>query len=178
MRSDGAFSGLRVAVVATGSASGETGGAERLYTGLRDALAAEGCSAELITVPSDESTFERILETYERCRSLDLTAFDLVISTKAPTYAIRHHRHVSWLVHTVRVFYDMFDESFPSPSAELLEQRDRIRRLDTEALGRAMYRFSIGHEVSARLRRWNDLDAEVLHPPLAIDRFREGEFGD
>lgn len=166
------FRGCRVAVLAPMATSGEVGGAERLYAGLHEALRQQGCAADLIAIEHDESTFERILAGYERCRSLDLSHYQLVISTKAPTFAIRHPRHVVYLVHTVRVFYDMFDTAFPTAGNELREQRRRIQRIDTEALGGARRRFAIGHEVAARLRRFNGLDAEVLHPPLGIDRFR------
>ena len=170
--------GRRVAVVAAGSVTGEMGGAERFYAGLRDALAEQGCDVDLISVPTDESTFDSILSNYARCRELDVSKYDLVISTKAPTYAIRHARHVVYLVHTVRVFYDMFEKAFPVPTSELLQQRRHIQRLDTAALGAAKHRFAIGHEVASRLRRWNGLDAEVLHPPLGMNRFRRGEAGD
>lgn len=163
--------GRRVAILAPISVSGESGGAERLYAGLHAALRQQECVADLIPVPHDESTFERILDGYERCRAMDLSAYDLVISTKSPTYNIRHPRHVAYLVHTVRVFYDRFDATFPAATPELLEQRRLIHRLDTEALATAARRFAIGHEVASRLRRFNRLDAKVLHPPLGSDRF-------
>ncbi len=124
-------------------------------------------------MPFDESNFDGIIDGYERCRAMDLSGYDLVISTKAPTYAVSHPRHVVYLVHTVRVFYDMFDTAFPWPSEALAAQRQRIRQLDTQALAAARRRFAIGHQVAARLRAFNGLDAEVLHPPLAMDRFRQ-----
>jgi glycosyltransferase involved in cell wall biosynthesis/GT2 family glycosyltransferase len=170
--------GRRVAVLAAASGMGATGGAERFYTGLRDALAAQGCEVDLIAVPADESTFASIIANYDRCRYLDVSSYDLVISTKAPTYAVRHSRHIVYLVHTVRVFYDMFDQAFPAPSPELLQHRQQIQSLDTAALGSASYLFAIGHEVASRLRRWNRLNAEVLHPPLVLGGFRRGSQGD
>lgn len=170
--------GKRIAVVVAGAVTGETGGAERFYLGLQRALADQGCAVDLINVPTDEATFEHILANYERCRSLDLSSYDLVISTKAPTYVVQHPNHVVYLVHTVRVFYDMFDQAFPAPNDELFRQRQQIHDLDNQALRAAKARFAIGYEVAARMRRWNAVDAQVLHPPLGMNRFRRGRTGD
>ena len=174
MSGDELYRGRRVAVLAPASVAGELGGAERLYAGLHEALRQQGCAADLLTIPFDEANFDAIMDGYERCRAMDLSRYDLVISTKAPTYAVRHPRHVVYLVHTVRVFYDMFDTAFPWATEALARQRRRIQQFDTQALAGAKRRFAIGHEVAARLRAFNGLDAEVLHPPLGMDRFRQG----
>lgn len=168
----------KIAVVAAGSVKGEIGGAENFYHGLVTALNAMGCLAELVNMPADESSFDRILENYSRAVALDLSAYDMVISTKAPTYAINHPNHVLYLVHTTRVFYDMFETAFPSPNATQQQQRDTIRRMDTEIITRIPHRFSIGHEVSSRMEKYNEIRTEVLHPPLARDGFFCGESGD
>jgi glycosyltransferase involved in cell wall biosynthesis len=168
----------RVAVIAARPVSGEVGGAERFYEGLTAALNAAGVQADLVNVVSDESHFEAIEETYLRFYDLDLSPYDGVISTKAPAYLVRHPNHICYLLHTMRVFYDMFDREFPSPTPELLRQRSLIHRLDTAALRhpRTKKLFVIGHEVRNRLRRYNGLDAEVLYPALLCDGFRRGSY--
>jgi glycosyltransferase involved in cell wall biosynthesis len=168
----------RIAVLATASSSGEIGGAERFYVGLRDALRTAGADAEIVSVVSDESNFDRILESYLRFYDLDLDDFDGVISTKAPGYAIRHRNHVCYLQHTMRVFYDMFDHEFPNADARLRAQRKRIVQLDTEALRnpRVRKRFVIGHEVNQRLRLYNGLDAEVLYQTTTLSGLRSGNY--
>lgn len=172
------YLGKKVVVLEAGSAKGEIGGAERFYQGLVPALTAKGCKADSISVQTDESSFEHILDNYARCKVLDLSNYDLVISTKAPTYAASHPNHLLYLVHTIRVFYDMFNDAFPKASPALLAQQEKIQDLDNEALGAIRHRFSIGHEVAKRLRDWNGIDCEVLHPPLSVDGFRCGEGGD
>lgn len=171
---------MRVAVVTVRPLGGEEGGAERLFDALVGGLRALGHDAEEVTLLTDESDFDRILENYLHFYDLDLTRFDAVISTKAPTWMVRHPAHACYLVHTIRVFYDMFDGLFPDPSPTLLQQRDLIHHMDTAALSVPACRevFAIGHEVSARLRRWNQRDAKVLHPPLWSDAFRDGADGD
>ena len=175
---DGAKGKLKVAVLAAGTTRGVPGGAERFYQGLVEGVAAIGCQAELVSIPADEPSFEAILNNYDNCRSLDLSSYDVVISTKAPTYAIEHPRHVLYLVHTVRVFDDMFYESFPSPTQEQYLQRSKLFELDFAAMSKIKARFAIGHEVANRLYRWKGLKAEVIHPPLGIEGFRPGITGD
>lgn len=168
----------KVAVIATASSSGEIGGAERFYFGLRDALCGAGVDATVVSVVSDESTFETIEESYLRFYDLDLSAYDGVISTKAPGYVVRHPNHVCYLQHTMRVFYDMFESEFPHPSEKLLSQRQLIHRLDTAALQRPRTRniFVIGHEVNNRLRDFNRLTGEVLYQASTMTGFHSDGF--
>jgi len=171
---------MKLAVIAISSMSGETGGAERFYTGLVKALNTTGVRTDLLEVASDETNFDTIKETYLKFYDLDLTKYDGVISTKAPSYLVRHRNHVCYLVHTMRVFYDMFEREFPQPSPSLVEQREFIHALDRAALNpkRVKKVFSIGHEVTNRLHKYNLLDSEVLHPALLSNNFRAGEYND
>ena len=85
---------MKVAIVTVRAASGEEGGAERFYQGLVQSFIDLGHEAEEVSLATDESTFERILENYLHFYDLDLSAYDLVVSTKAPTWMLRHPRHV------------------------------------------------------------------------------------
>ena len=105
---------------------GVQGGAETHYNGLEWGFREAGHEVDRIQVPCDESTLEGILAGYAAAEVLDLTCFDAVVSTKAPTYAVRHPRHVLHLIHTIRVFYDMFD-SWTDGRVDSCFQRDRIR---------------------------------------------------
>lgn len=169
---------MKVAIIAPYAASGERGGAERFYDGLRHALCAADAVASIVSIEHSEATFEDIIAGYQRCAELDLSAYDLVISTKAPTFNIRHPNHIVFLVHTVRVFYDMFDTNFPIPTRHVLEQQRHIHALDTAAIASARKVFTIGHEVSNRLVQWNGIPSEVLHPPVDEEEFLTGENGD
>ncbi len=168
----------RVAVIAVKPARGEKGGAERLYEGLVSSLHSDGVTADLINIVSDESSFEAIEETYLRVYDLDLSSYDGVISTKAPSYLIRHTNHICYLIHTMRVFYDMFDNEFPQPTKELMKQRELILNLDSAALSypRTKKIFVIGNEVKNRLLKYNQLESKVLYPALPSDNFRRGSF--
>lgn len=166
---------MRVAVITVRPRDpAAAGGAERLFDALVDAFRATGHDAVEIDIPMDESNFVGIQRGYVECHDLELSDFDMVVSTKAPTWLVRHPRHVCYLVHTIRVFYDMFTRSFPNPSPELHRQRRLVQTLDSAALAPPRCRavFAIGGEVARRLREDNGLQAHVLHPPLWADHFR------
>lgn len=171
---------VKVAVITTRVTNGTAGGAERFYDALVRAFRSAGHATSELAVSADEPDFDTIKRNYLACYDLDVTRFDLVVSTKAPTWLVRHPRHVCYLVHTIRVFYDMFDATFPGASRELKQQQQLVHHLDTAALSppRCKAVFAIGHEVSRRLRKWNGLDVDVLHPPLWSDRFHPGSTGD
>jgi glycosyltransferase involved in cell wall biosynthesis len=167
----------RVAVLTVKSSSG-FGGAERFFEGLVAALRSLGVTTDRVELESDESSFETIAESYLKFYDLDLSSFDGVVSTKAPSYAARHPNHVCYLVHTMRVFYDMFEDEYPDAQEWRREQRNRIHEMDTAALGSSRIKglFSIGHEVSARLAKYNQLPSTVLHPGLNLDALRSGTY--
>ena len=172
------FQGKRVAILTSGPTTGVTGGAERFYAGLLEGFLEIGCQAELVSVKADEPDFDTILSNYRKCAALDLSAYDLVVLTKVPTYAVKHPNHVLYLVHTVRVFDDMFDKAFKPLLDVHYTQRARLHRIDLDAIAGVKARFAIGHEVARRLYRWRGLFCDVIHPPLAFNHFRAGENGD
>jgi glycosyltransferase involved in cell wall biosynthesis len=165
---------IRLALVTVQSGSGITGGAEKHYEGILNALNSGPVTMDHVALVADESNFHTILEAYLRFYEADLQGYDGVISTKAPSFMVRHRNHVCWLLHTIRVFYDMFEREFPNPPPELLEQRRFIHRADTIALSPPHIRklFVNGEEVRQRLIQFNALDAAVLHPPLLKNCFR------
>ncbi len=153
------------------------GGAELFYDGLQTALQKSGQDLTRIDIPVDESSFVQILEAYRHVSELDLSSFDVVLSTKAPTYNISHPGHILYLVHTMRVFYDMFG-SWSDGSELSRTQRDQIREMDFRALSRIPRdrRFAIGHEVAERMEKYLGLSSHVLHPPLPDSgAFRSGQ---
>ncbi|WP_226647201.1 glycosyltransferase [Microbulbifer variabilis] len=172
------YQGIKVALLSTALSSGEKGGAERFYQGLLQGLKSLGCEADLIFIQADEPDFETILGNYQRSQELDLAAYDVVISTKAPSYAVNHPNHVLYLIHTIRIFDDRFESGFSNITTEHLNQRSKIHELDFESMSKVKQRFAIGHEVARRLYRWRGLSTEVIHPPLGFNEFKVGEIGD
>ena len=167
----------RIALLAAASSRNETGGAERFFTGLSQALNTAGYATEIVPVLNDEGGFGNIQETYLRYYDLDLAEFDGVISAKAPAYVVRHPNHVCYLMHTMRVFYDMFDFSFPVATEKLRRQRRLVRAWDRAALKPPRTRkvMAIGQEVADRLYSYSGLRAEVVRHPTTLPGLRPGD---
>lgn len=168
----------RIAFVAAGSPTGELGGAERFFVGLTEALRYAGVKVDLLSIPSDESSFLEIQRSYLRFRDLDLSSYDGVISSKAPSFAVQHSNHVCYLQHTMRVFYDMFEQEFSQPSIALNEQRRFIQMLDTALLRAPNTRrlLAIGQEVANRLKVYNGLTASVINHPTTLEGLQPGRY--
>ncbi len=170
----------RIAVLMPTQPTPVRGGAERLTESIVRKLRERGYSADLIRVEVDERRWETLLEGYCKFFYLDLDSYDLVISTKAPSYMVRHRNHVSYLYHTVRVFYDMFHEI--SYDRESYRRRDIVHSLDKYGLSprRVRRHFVLGSQVVKRLIEadsyWRSIPFEVLHPPSPLEGFREGDY--
>jgi glycosyltransferase involved in cell wall biosynthesis/GT2 family glycosyltransferase len=174
---------MKIAVVTPLMKSGERGGAESLYEGLVEALRRSSHDAEQVPLVIDESHFDAILDSYARCAELDLSGYDAVVSTKAPTYMVRHPNHVSYLLHTIRVFYDMFEWEFGEGNAALRRQRRIVHELDRSGLhpDRVRGHFANGRTTYERLLDadpfWRSVRFRALHHPPALGGFREPAAG-
>ena len=100
---------MDVAIVAPCPIPYVIGGAENLWRGLQDHLNEHTeHQAEIIKLPSREHSFWELLDTYRRFSELDLTGFDVVVSTKYPAWMVEHPRHVVYLQHKLRGLYDTY----------------------------------------------------------------------
>jgi glycosyltransferase involved in cell wall biosynthesis len=148
------------------------GGAEVLAEQLTDELRTRGHEAALVTVPFKWYPGTRVLTQAFLWRLVDLEEsdgrpIDLVIATKFPSYVVRHPNKVVWLVHQFRQAYelDRTDLGQFGEDAEARALRRAIHRLDRIALGEARRLCAISRNVSERLARTLDLEAEVVLPP-------------
>jgi len=121
---------LKIAIIAPSPVPFTIGGAENLFCGLQRYINDETPhQCELIKLPSREHSFKELMQTYlEFCR-LDLSHFDLVISTKYPAWMVRHSNHVCYMQHTLRGLYDTYHftglpETFAWEGAALAEVKD------------------------------------------------------
>ena len=101
--------------------------ARSLVTALRDA----GHDADIVITP--QNRFGRNVSSYlanrltDVGRTADGRRVDQVISLRWPSYAVRHPAHVSWLNHTAREYYDLWDR-FSAGLSSANRMKERIRR--------------------------------------------------
>jgi len=100
---------MKIAVVGPSPVPFGVGGMEKLVWDLVEKI---NCKtphqAELIKLPSRENDFWSIIDTYRSFYQLDLSHFDMVISTKYPSWMVSHKNHVCYMVHKLRGLYDTY----------------------------------------------------------------------
>jgi glycosyltransferase involved in cell wall biosynthesis len=162
------------------------GGAEMLVESLRDELLARGHEVDVVALPFAWTDRVQLLKSGLAWRLLDLTAagnkrIDLVIATRFPSYLVRHPRKVVWLVHQMRQVYDLLGTPYSDFTDAPRDRRviEMVRAMDRRTLSEARSVFTISQNVADRLKRFNDIPAEVLYPPPKLDaEYRPGPFGD
>lgn len=153
---------------------------------LRQQLRRAGHDAEIVTLPFKWYPSQALLNSMIMGRMLDLTEvngerIDLVIATKFPAYYVRHPNKIVWLFHQHRQAYDLWGTPFGDihgwTDSEFV--RGSIVENDTRFLSEARKIYTIAGNVTKRLKRFNDLEAETLYPPPSrCDDFHRKGFED
>ena len=157
------------------------GGGRFIVDWLREKLEESGHQVATVYIPNlDEPT--TILQQMAVFRMIRLDEyFDRVITFRPPSHVVSHPQKVVWFIHHIRVFYDLWDSPYrPVPDlAPWRALRETVMRADTVALREARHVFTNSRVVGDRLRRFNEVDSEVLYPPvLRPELFRADEYGD
>lgn len=98
-----------IAILAPSPVPFQIGGAEKFWLGLHQALSCYADAAvDIIKLPCAEATFSQVLHSYKAFSRLDLSHFDMVITTKYPAWMVAHPAHVLYLQHTLRGLYDTY----------------------------------------------------------------------
>lgn len=156
------------------------GGARFIVEWLAAELTKRGHQVEVIWLPFVETpdTMFRQMMAY---RMLDLTAADKVIAFRPPAYVIPHPNKTLWFIHHFRGYYDLWNTAHSAIPDDVRGRafRARLIKADTAAFREARQLFTNSRVVADRLKRFNDVESEVLYPPIhQPERFRAGPYGD
>ncbi|MHB8148123.1 MAG: glycosyltransferase, partial [Vulcanimicrobiaceae bacterium] len=134
----------------------------------------------LARLPGANRYFRYLAPFYPRAfESIDLSAYDTVLSSSSAwakgVVAAPGAVHVCYL-HTVSRFVFAYDEylggfgmrAFARPAVE------RLVRWDSKAAQRPDAYIANSRVVAERVRRYYGRDAQVVHPPVDLDRFSLG----
>ncbi len=100
---------MKIAIVAPCPVPYVVGGAEKLWWGLAAHFNEHSeHQAEVIKLPSPEHDLPSLIRSYEAFSTLDLGAFDAVISGKYPAWIVAHPRHICYMLHRLRGLYDSY----------------------------------------------------------------------
>jgi glycosyltransferase involved in cell wall biosynthesis len=174
----------RIAVVTSSPPMAE-GGHMVVARELARALREAGHDASVLVTP--QNRFGHQASAYLATWLTDVTSgegrpIDQVISLRYPSYAVRHPRHVCWLNHTMREYYDLWPQFSATLSPRgLLKERARrvaIHAADRYLLGRNVSAlFTQSRTVQARLAMWPSLRSTVLYPPAPLRPYRCDTYG-
>jgi glycosyltransferase involved in cell wall biosynthesis len=176
---------MSVIAVVTSSPPFVEGGHLVIAHALVGALRAEGHESDLILTP--QNRFGRQGAAYlanwltDVGRTHDGRPVDQVISLRYPSYAVRHPRHVCWLLHTMREYYDQWD-AFSRPLSWKGRVKERTRRRMIWTADRYLLRshveklFVISATVQRRLQTFNNVSSEVLYPPAPPRAYRTEDY--
>lgn len=151
------------------------------------ALRRAGCDAEVLITP--QNRFGRQLQAYLATWLTDvgMTAdgrpVDRVISFRFPSYAVRHPRHVCWLNHRMREYYDLWGR-FTRGLGRKGKLKEGLRRklfhvLDRRLLTRNVTRLiAQSKTIQGRLQRFGAIPSELLYPPAPERAYRTDGYGD
>jgi glycosyltransferase involved in cell wall biosynthesis len=178
---------MAVVLVVTSAPPLVEGGHLVIARALEQALVEAGHRSAIVRTPSN--SFGQQASAYlanwmtDVRRTGDGDRVDQVISLRFPSYAVRHPTHVSWLNHTMREYYDLWDDFSRqlSPQGRIKERvrRTLIHAADSYLLTHNVSRvFAQSRTVQGRLARWNRVQAEVLHPPPPPRPYRCDGYGD
>jgi len=144
------------------------GGAEHLAEAVTAKLVEYGHDALLVRIPFRWEPPTKILEHMLACRSMRLPGIERAIALKFPAYYVPHSHKVVWLLHQFRQAYDLWGtplQGLPD-SDDGREIREIIARADSSYLSEAMKIFTNSKITADRLKKFNNLEATVLFPPL------------
>ena len=175
----------RIAVVTSSPPMAE-GGHMVIARSLVQALREAGHDADIVITP--QNRFGRQGAAYLATWLTDLGvaaagSIDQIITLRYPSYAIRHERHVCWLNHTMREYYDLW-ERFSSGLGTPGRLKERARRAFIHAADRYLLTRNVdrlfvqSRTIKDRLAMWPSLRADVLYPPAPQRPYRCDRYGD
>ena len=175
---------MRIAVVTSSPPMAE-GGHIVIARELTRALQEAGHQAHVILTP--QNPFGQQASAYAatwltNVRSTEGQPIDQVISLRYPSYAVRHPRHVCWLNHTMREYYDLWGR-FSATLSPQGRVKERVRRAAIHATDRYLLTHNVNrlffqsNTIRERYAMWRSLRAEVLYPPAPQRAYRCDEYG-
>lgn len=161
------------------------GGAELHVKSLASNLISRGYEADILSIPYKWYPESSLYDNMLAWRFMDLNEangkkIDLLISTKFPSYGVKHDNKVTWLIHQFRQAYDLYDST---NGLRMVENGSEIKRhvekFDEVCLLESKKIYANSKNVANRLMQFNKISSEPLyHPPSLVGRYYSDTYGD
>ena len=135
------------------------GADEILADTLQKKLIEAGHQTIVIQIPFRWRPPEKIIEHMLSNRLIKLDNIDRVIALKFPAYYIPHPRKVLWILSRFR------PEVPDTPAGRQIQES--VVKADSRFLKEARKIFTVNQDISDCFKKYNNIDSEVLYPPLA-----------
>lgn len=137
-------------------------------------------NATNIFLPSKHYPLTSLFKSYYKYYRTDFSEYDLVISSKYPSYVIRHKDHICFFAHRFRQFYDWWPDYKKSiqgygNKAITYGARLLIKKIDSHFLKKAKKIYAYSKFLKARLEQ-SGIKSELLYAPSPIEKFGQGMY--
>src|SRR3990172_4003662 len=177
---------MAVLAVVTSSSAGVEGGHLVIARALVEAAPDCGHDSHLVVTP--DFGFGRFASSYlanwrTEVSRVDGSRVDRVVSLRYPSFAVRHPRHVCWLNHTIREYYDLWPR-FSTSISWRARQKERLRKAAIHGVDRWLLTHHVSRVVAQsrtverRLMAAFGVKAAVLYPPPPRRGYRCDTYGD
>ena len=157
------------------------GGGTFIVDWLQSVLREYGHQVDVLKIPF-WSHYREMPSQMLALRLMDISDHgDRLIAIRTPAYLLRHPHKVLWFIHHHRGAYDLWGTRYQDlPNSPVgLAYREAIVKSDQLGFSEAQRIYTNSQVVRQRLKTFNDVDSEVLYPPvLRPERFRRGPYGD
>lgn len=154
------------------------GGARNIVEWLQAMLEEGGHQVERVYLP-EVDTPDLLFQQMMAYRWVDLDAADRIICFRPQAHLVSHRHKILWFIHHIRAFYDLWDTPYRGFPDNALHRsvRDALHEVDSRAIQEAKAVFTNSRVVSERLRSYNNVQSEVLYPPvIQPERYRSAGF--
>lgn len=143
------------------------GGAEGLVEDLSKQLQIRGHKVTIFRIPFPDDYEVKLIELVLATKMLNFSGYDRVICFKYPTFSVMHRDKVLWICHQFRQVYDLWDQEFGlSDNTHNQAIKQIVTSIDTKDIGEARHIYTIAGVVSKRIKKFNNIESEVINPPL------------
>lgn len=141
------------------------GGTEILVDDLENQLVKAGNLVDVFSIPFPSDIMDVVSLSFV-CRGLRFDDYDAVIVHKFPAFYIKHKNKILWMFHQFRQVYELFGLEYGLANDEKgLLLKKLITKMDNNFLIESKKIFVNAEEVKKRLKKYNNIDSEVLTPP-------------
>jgi glycosyltransferase involved in cell wall biosynthesis len=156
---------MKVIIVST-LIPGIYGGATQIVEWLEQEVRDRGHEVEILWIPFDGDP-KHLISQMAAIRMIDLSdKCDVVIPIRWPSHLVKHPHKRTWFIHHHRIFFDLWHTLPPQLKEKYSAIKQLVNRIDTNGLQECEYIFTNSIVVSKRLQQFNNLNSEVLYPPL------------